>query len=693
MRPGLPLVFALLALQATPPQQGESSGLVEEILQIEDRRASGEGDVARLQEALAHRDSMVVRRAARALGRLERPELASLLFPFLRSPSPAVRTTAAEGIAQAAQGLRGDSSSARLATWTPILAALLEQLREESDPAVRGILALSLGRLPYYDPMEVASVRRALIDLCSGVRAGSETNTRFCRGAESLVRGSWRRIALEEEERSGLRAVVRLARAAAPRRHALGALIVAQSADDSTLTVAIRDPDAELRRLALTGVRRLEGSWEGHPVLTRGLRDRDAAVRLEALRALSRAAGTRGCGRLVSATRDSVLRVRLMAIDLLGGCGADSVAVERLASMASLQPSAFSRQSPTVLPSYRPAVHALVSLSRAAPARALPLIPHAATSASWQVRMYAARAAAAARDSATLVLLAEDASPNVREAAITGLKPTVGHTADTVYRHALGASDYQLVLAAASALAGTPDAATASTALLVALDRISGERALTSRDPRIAILSRLRETGSPLLAARLMPYLEDFDPAVADSAAALLSSWTGQRWRPRPRPLPVDPVTLGEVQALRGRRMVFSMAGGGQFEVELLVDEAPVTVARIARLVRRRYYDGLTFHRVAPNFVIQGGSPGANEYAGIPSFIRDELGAVSHGRGTLGVSTRGRDTGDGQIFVNLRDNPRLDYEYTVWGRVVRGLGIVDAVQEGDGIRRVEIRSR
>jgi peptidyl-prolyl cis-trans isomerase B (cyclophilin B) len=705
MRPGLPLVFALLALQIAPAHQGESSRRLEEILQIEDRRAPEESDITRLREALAHRDSTVIRLAARALGRLERPELAAHLFPLLPSPLPAVRSTAAEGIAQAAQGLRGDSSSTRGAAWTPILAALSERLREESDPEVRGVLALSLGRLPYADSMEIASVRRALIDLCSGVRSASESNTRFCRGAESLVRGSWRRMPLEEEERHGLRAVVRLARAAAPRRHALGALVVAQSADDSTLTIAIRDSDPELRRLALTGVRRLEGSWENHPVLTRGLRDKVPAVRLEALRALFRAAATRGCGRLVRATRDSVLSVRLMAIDLLGGCGGDSAAVEALERAAagpqpsaiSHQPSAISHQQPAVQSPSRPAVHAfshaLLSLARASPVRVRPLIPRAATSASWQLRMYAARAATAARDSATLMLLAEDTSPNVREAAITGLKSAVGHAADPVYRHALGATDYQLVLGAASALAGTPDAASAATALLVALDRISGERALTSRDPRIAILVRLRETGTPALAARLMPYLEDFDPAVADSAAALLSSWTGQQWRSRARPLPVDPVTLEEVQALRGKRLVFSMSGGGQFEVELLVDEAPLTVARIARLVRRRYYDGLTFHRVAPNFVIQGGSPGANEYSGTPSFMRDELGAVTHSRGTLGASTRGRDTGDGQIFINLRDNPRLDYEYTVWGRVVRGLGAVDAVQEGDGIRRVEIRSR
>ena len=134
------------------------------------------------------------------------------------------------------------------------------------------------------------------------------------------------------------------------------------------------------------------------------------------------------------------------------------------------------------------------------------------------------------------------------------------------------------------------------------------------------------------------------------------------------------------------------MESGGVFEVALLVDDAPLTVLRVARLAARGYYDGLSFHRMVPNFVIQGGSPGANEYAGQAQFMRDELGSLSHERGTLGISTRGRDTGDAQLFVNLVDNPRLDYDYTVWGRVVQGMAVVDAILEGDVIRRVELRS-
>jgi cyclophilin family peptidyl-prolyl cis-trans isomerase len=93
---------------------------------------------------------------------------------------------------------------------------------------------------------------------------------------------------------------------------------------------------------------------------------------------------------------------------------------------------------------------------------------------------------------------------------------------------------------------------------------------------------------------------------------------------------------------------------------------------------------------VVPNFVIQGGSPGANEYMGDGPFMRDEVGLLSHRRGTVGISTRGRDTGDAQIFVNLVDLPRLDHTYTVFAEVIEGMDVVDAILEGDVIERVEV---
>jgi peptidyl-prolyl cis-trans isomerase B (cyclophilin B) len=115
-----------------------------------------------------------------------------------------------------------------------------------------------------------------------------------------------------------------------------------------------------------------------------------------------------------------------------------------------------------------------------------------------------------------------------------------------------------------------------------------------------------------------------------------------------------------------------------------------MSVTRLRELVLRRYYDGLTFHRVVPNFVLQGGSPGMNEYVGDGPFMRDELSLAHHDRYTLGISTRGRDTGDAQWFINLADNFRLDHDYTVIGRITSGFDVVDRILEGDVMESVRI---
>jgi cyclophilin family peptidyl-prolyl cis-trans isomerase len=130
---------------------------------------------------------------------------------------------------------------------------------------------------------------------------------------------------------------------------------------------------------------------------------------------------------------------------------------------------------------------------------------------------------------------------------------------------------------------------------------------------------------------------------------------------------------------------------GRSFDIHFDRNVAPLAYARIRRLVGDKYYDGLTFHRVVPNFVIQGGSPGANEYAGNSRFMRDELSTRPHSRGTVGLSTRGHHTGDAQIFVNLVDNRILDLEYTVIGEVEPvHMPIVDTIQEGTRMIRVRM---
>jgi cyclophilin family peptidyl-prolyl cis-trans isomerase len=280
----------------------------------------------------------------------------------------------------------------------------------------------------------------------------------------------------------------------------------------------------------------------------------------------------------------------------------------------------------------------------------------------------------------------------VRSEAVSGLSAVAGHAADSVYIRALESGDYQVVLNAARALVRTADTA-AIPALQRSLARITAEKRETSRDPRIALLRTLRGVGSVRLAESLLPYLVDFDSSVADTAAAIVSSWTGREYRSAPRPLPSVDEEPADIAALRGARVRITMAasaGGGSFELRLFPDDAPLSVNRFIGLVRSGYYDGLTIHRVVPNFVVQGGSPGANEYVGDGPFLRDEVGLRAHRRGAVGISTRGRDTGDAQFFVDLVDIPRLDHEYTVFAEVADGMSTVDRILEGDIMQKVEV---
>jgi cyclophilin family peptidyl-prolyl cis-trans isomerase len=185
-------------------------------------------------------------------------------------------------------------------------------------------------------------------------------------------------------------------------------------------------------------------------------------------------------------------------------------------------------------------------------------------------------------------------------------------------------------------------------------------------------------------------YLTDFDPRVAEQAAGVIEVWTGTRPATRPAALPARPVpTFAEAAQIAASTFIVETEYGS-FEMRLLPFNAPTNAARFARLARARYFDGLTFHRIVANFIVQGGSPRANEYADDGPFTRDELGAPNW-RGTVGLSTRGRDTGDGQIYINTVDNVRLDHDYTVFAEVVRGMDIVDALLEGAVISRISER--
>ncbi|MYA43501.1 MAG: peptidylprolyl isomerase, partial [Gemmatimonadetes bacterium] len=151
--------------------------------------------------------------------------------------------------------------------------------------------------------------------------------------------------------------------------------------------------------------------------------------------------------------------------------------------------------------------------------------------------------------------------------------------------------------------------------------------------------------------------------------------------------------TAARLSDLERSSVILHMAGLGDIVIALRPHLAATNADRFARLAAEGYFDGLTFHRVEPNFVIQGGSPHANEFAGDGPYSRDEISGAAHWRGTVGLSTRGRDTGDAQMFINLVDNLRLDFNYTIYGVVVEGMEVVDAIQEGAVIETAEVLVR
>ena len=132
----------------------------------------------------------------------------------------------------------------------------------------------------------------------------------------------------------------------------------------------------------------------------------------------------------------------------------------------------------------------------------------------------------------------------------------------------------------------------------------------------------------------------------------------------------------------------------GNMEVEFYAKDAPETVANFTKLANEGFYNGLTFHRVIPNFVIQGGCPDGTGAGGPGYSIKCELDGDNqhHDRGVLSMAHAGRDTGGSQFFVcHSRDNTsHLDKNHTCFGKVVEGLDIIDNIEAGDKIISIDV---
>jgi cyclophilin family peptidyl-prolyl cis-trans isomerase len=445
----------------------------------------------------------------------------------------------------------------------------------------------------------------------------------------------------------------------------VGRILAAEEARDSTapaLAEGTRHPDSRIRSIARRATWRIRDSLfanrDSLDAMTPPVHWDEPAWRLR-YRELT--AKRDDCRALNAALADSTWQVRLRALDLVRTtCAADDSLMATIRRWADALPAGVSSRSSGGI-SWHAAAHAFVALARLQPVQAQSRMKRFASHPEWRVRMYAARAASSLADTARLRALAVDSNDNVKEAAIDGLSALVGHAADDIYLQVLAGKGAQAVRAAAVALKDSPRAGVKAAANAAFERWVAGANA-SSRDVRMALLEA---AGRPASDDRRPP------PATTIPAEAV-------------------PLALGKRVDLLVR--MASRSGGGSFRVRLRGDVAPIMAARILDLARHGYYHHLTWQRVEPDFVIQGGSPGDNEYVGYKQFLRDELGTLPHNRGTVGMSTRGHDTGDAQWFINLKDNPRLGRDYTVFAEVIEGMEVVDGVLEGDMIESMtEVR--
>jgi len=656
-----------------PPTQAKSaekeeqaSGVPSPVLSAEKQWAGA--DV--LVPLLSSNDAKVRAAAVTALGRLEDPRL----VPALMADGKGALGFA---VAQALHGFDPANDPAlmeRVAGW----------IRDEGPAA---------GMIRYASAAQVHAVEAALV--AKAIETADDPGRRGTYNAtiaslESLARLNQRVTTFEKPT---IKVLMRSTAGSSAndedgdtRQHAFTALINTGAVDIDSEKLALKDQEWAIRRLAVAVLAGGGGGFGDDSrisAIRSALSDPAAIVRYEALRAYQRrGVQVDGCQPILERLNDADGHVSLAAIDALGDHCKDDQDITTRVLAEAITPQSTNWHRP---------MHALVALARRAPDRGAMSMEAFAAHPNWWVRLYAAHAAAAMEDAVHLDKLAGDINPNVREATLAPLRKLKKFDADPAIAAALDSSDVQLLRSAALLLKESPHSHSLFRPLMGALMRLTAEGKETSRDARLPLLDALEVHINTNDWPELRPLLKDFDPKVAARAADLIAKLTGKN-------TPSDPATVSrgwpaDYSKDRDRCVTVQLAFGGQFMMDMDWAAAPMTVDRFLKLaVKDRYYNGLTFHRVVPNFVIQGGSPGANEYAGHKEYMRDEISALSHNiRGAVGLSTRGRNTGDAQFYVNLVDNPRLDFDYTVFAHVRNpDMPVIDAIEEGAEIRSITL---
>ena len=410
--------------------------------------------------------------------------------------------------------------------------------------------------------------------------------------------------------------------------------------------------------------------------------DADAHVRINAVRSLA-SFGPPEAQRVRALLSDADANVRVATAQSL-----DQV----LGSDAAQWSSAFDADTSFVVQQ---------SVAAGAARRGVRLAQAESWRASADPRRRVAAASLAARGPAipalaAIALFLDDNDGRVRAAAASELarlsdSAAVGGAVRARLRTLLLDADFAVRTAA---LEGLRRKASAED-LALALDEYARSLADGDNDARLAfwqLADTVLKARTPLpdsISRRLDQLPRPADPLerMAASRITRFQAWRDSTGTPRPMAWYED-----RVRELHGPAPVLHIeTERGAFDLALFAKDAPLTVFNIVSLARRAYFDGQVFHRVVPNFVVQGGDPRGDGNGGPGYAIRDEINRHRYLRGTLGMALSGPNTGGSQFFVTHSPQPHLDGGYTVFGQMIAGADVLDRIVQGDRIVRITVR--
>lgn len=289
-----------------------------------------------------------------------------------------------------------------------------------------------------------------------------------------------------------------------------------------------------------------------------------------------------------------------------------------------------------------------------------------------------------------LAVHSEYAVPDVLR-AMSAFKPA---DLDSLYRDYLKESDVVVRTTAAELLGELPQNSSNTEALGAALSVALRDK--ESNDASLAILDALAKYKHPSANQAIMRALDSRDYIIRRKAIESLKASGGGDFSNKlgevgSRNTARD---YGRALARIGKRVrALVSTNRGRFTIELLPAEAPLNVDNFVQLAKRGYFNKIVFHRVVPNFVVQGGDPRGDGNGGPGYQIRCEINEVPYRRGAVGMALSGKDTGGSQWFVTHAPQPHLDGGYTVFGNVIAGMEVVDRIVRGDMITSIVVTER